>query len=125
MEISKVELSAAAASASTGSNTRVLFPTRLREMEGGRAWIRSERAKLGPLNRGERATLAVFAFAVFFWIFRPALSGLTLAGVAPFAKFSDAGIAVMAAMALFLIPVDRAKGGVVVAPELSVATDGC
>ena len=91
-------------------NTRVLFPTRLREIEGGRAWIRSERAKLGPLNRGERATLAVFAFAVFFWIFRPALSGLTLAGVAPFAKFSDAGIAVMAAMALFLIPVDRAKG---------------
>ena len=52
-------------------NTRVLFPTRLREIEGGRAWIRDERAKLGPLNRGETATLVVFAFAVFFWVFRP------------------------------------------------------
>jgi sodium-dependent dicarboxylate transporter 2/3/5 len=91
-------------------NTRVLFPTRMHEIEGGRAWIRSERAKLGPLNRGERATLVVFAFAVFFWVFRPVLADVSVAGVAPFAKFSDAGIAVMAAIALFLIPVDRAKG---------------
>ncbi|HSN46921.1 MAG TPA: DASS family sodium-coupled anion symporter [Casimicrobiaceae bacterium] len=91
-------------------NTRVLFPTRLREIEGGRAWIRGERAKLGPLNRGEKATLVVFAFAVFFWVFRPLVSGLSIAGVAPFAKLSDAGIAVAAALALFLIPVDRAKG---------------
>ncbi len=91
-------------------NTRVLFPTKLREIEGGRAWVRDESAKLGPPNRGERATLIVFGFAVFFWVFRPILSGLSIAGVAPFAKFSDAGIAVMAAIALFLIPVDRAKG---------------
>jgi sodium-dependent dicarboxylate transporter 2/3/5 len=91
-------------------NTRVLFPTRLSEIEGGRAWIRDERAKLGPLNRGEKATLVVFAFAVFFWVFRPLVSGLSIAGVAPFAKLSDAGIAVAAALALFLIPVDRAKG---------------
>jgi sodium-dependent dicarboxylate transporter 2/3/5 len=95
-------------------NTRVLFPTRLREIEGGRAWIRDERRKLGPLNRGERATLIVFGFAVFFWVFRPLLSDLSIAGVAPFAKFSDAGIAVMAAVALFLIPGDRAKGTCVI-----------
>jgi sodium-dependent dicarboxylate transporter 2/3/5 len=91
-------------------NTRVLFPTRLREIEGGRAWIREQRALLGPLNRGERVTLVVFAFAVFFWMFRPLLAGLAIGGVTPFAKLSDAGIAVTAAMALFLIPVDRANG---------------
>jgi sodium-dependent dicarboxylate transporter 2/3/5 len=91
-------------------NTRLLFRTSLREIEGGRAWIREESAKLGPLNRGERATLIVFAFAVLFWVFRPLLSGASIAGVAPFAKLSDAGIAVIAAIALFLIPVDRARG---------------
>jgi sodium-dependent dicarboxylate transporter 2/3/5 len=91
-------------------NTRVLFPTGLREIEGGRAWIRDERAKLGPLNRGERVTLVVFACAVFLWTCRPLLSGLAIGGVAPFAKLSDAGIAVAAAIALFLVPVDRANG---------------
>jgi len=91
-------------------NTRVLFPTRLSEIEGGRAWIRAERAKLGPLNRGERATLAVFACAALLWVFRPLLAGVSVSGALPFAKLSDAGIAVAAALALFLIPVDRAKG---------------
>ena len=33
-----------------------------------------------------------------------------IAGVKPLAGLSDAGIAMLAAMALFLIPVDRAKG---------------
>ncbi len=91
-------------------STRVLFPTKMREIEGGRAWIHEESEKLGPLSRGELSTLVVFAFAVFFWVFRPYLAGLSIAGVAPFAKFGDAGIAVTAAIALFLIPVDRAKG---------------
>ena len=90
-------------------NTRLLFPTGLREIEGGREWIRAERAKLGPLNRGERVTLAVFATAVFFWVFRGVLAKVEIAGGMPFAALSDAGIAVTAAIALFLIPVDRAR----------------
>jgi solute carrier family 13 (sodium-dependent dicarboxylate transporter), member 2/3/5 len=91
-------------------NTRVLFPTRIREIEGGRAWIAAEIAKLGPLNRGERGTLAVFAVTVFCWVFRPLLADLHVAGVAPLAHLSDTGIAVAAAIALFILPVDRAKG---------------
>jgi sodium-dependent dicarboxylate transporter 2/3/5 len=88
----------------------VLFPTRIREIEGGRAWVASEIAKLGPPNRGERATMAVFAVTVFCWIFRPLLAGIEVAGVAPLANLSDAVIAVAAAIALFIVPVDRAKG---------------
>ena len=91
-------------------NTRVLFPTRIREIEGGRAWVRDEIDKLGPLNRGERATMAVFAVTVFFWVFRPLLAGIEVGGVAPLANLSDAVIAVAAAIALFIIPVDRAQG---------------
>lgn len=91
-------------------NTWVLFPTKLREIEGGRAWLNAEWTKLGPLNRGERVTLFVFAVAVSLWVFRPLLAGLSVAGVFPFKALSDAGVAVIAAIALFLIPVDRAKG---------------
>jgi len=60
-------------------NTRVLFPTRIREIEGGRAWVHEEIGKLGPLNRGERATMAVFTVTVFFWVFRPLLATSRLA----------------------------------------------
>jgi sodium-dependent dicarboxylate transporter 2/3/5 len=91
-------------------NTRVLFPTRLPEIEGGRAWIAAELARLGPLNRGEKVTLAVFAAAVFGWVFRPLLVDVHVGGVAPLAQLSDAGVAIAAALALFIIPVDRAKG---------------
>ena len=91
-------------------NTRVLFPTRIREIEGGQAWVAGEIAKLGPPNRGERATMAVFAVTVFCWIFRPLLADVEVGGVAPLANLSDAAIAVAAAIALFIVPVDRAKG---------------
>ncbi|HYQ98581.1 MAG TPA: DASS family sodium-coupled anion symporter [Casimicrobiaceae bacterium] len=91
-------------------NTRLLFPTRLSEIEGGRAWIADELARLGPLCRGERVTLAVFAFAAIGWIFRPLLADIAIGGAKPLAQLSDAGVAILAALALFIIPVDRAKG---------------
>jgi sodium-dependent dicarboxylate transporter 2/3/5 len=89
-------------------NTRVLFPTRIAEIEGGRAWVREQRAALGPLARGERVTLAVFAVTVACWVSRPLLAGLEVGGVRPLAGLTDASIAVAAAIALFLLPVDRA-----------------
>ena len=91
-------------------NTSVLFPSRMGEIEGGREYVRQEWAKLGPLNRGERATLAVFGVTVLAWMTSPLLAGLQIGGIAPLAKLSDAGIAIIAAISLFLIPVDRAKG---------------
>lgn len=91
-------------------NTRVLFPTRVREIEGGRAWVEAELARLGPLGRGEKATLCVFAAAVAAWVLRPLLAEVSIGGVAPLARLSDAGIAIAAAIALFVVPVDRAKG---------------
>ncbi|MCX7893008.1 MAG: DASS family sodium-coupled anion symporter [Burkholderiales bacterium] len=90
--------------------TRILFPTRIGEIEGGRAYIEAEYRRLGALNRGERATLAVFAVTVFLWMFRPLVAAIEVGGVAPFARLSDTGIAVGAAIALFLFPLDRKKG---------------
>ena len=90
--------------------TRLLFRADIGEIAGGRQHFDEEYRKLGPLTRGEKTVLAVFSVTALLWIFSPLLKPLVVAGMKPLAGLSDAGIAMLAAMALFLIPVDRAKG---------------
>lgn len=61
---------------------------------------------LPPLGRGARATLAVFACAVIAWLFRPVLVGVEIAGIRPLHGLTDSGIAMAAALSLFIIPID-------------------
>jgi sodium-dependent dicarboxylate transporter 2/3/5 len=61
--------------------------------------IRSELAELGPLSRGEKLVALVFAATALAWVFQPLLAGW-VAGV------NDTSIAIAAALALFIIPVD-------------------
>ena len=90
--------------------TRVLFRTQLDEIPGGRRHFDDEYKKLGPLTRGEKTVLAVFATTAVLWIASPLLKGVRVAGATPLVGLSDAGIAMLAALALFLLPVDRSKG---------------
>ncbi|HXV09639.1 MAG TPA: SLC13 family permease [Burkholderiales bacterium] len=90
--------------------TRVLFRADIGEIAGGRQHFNEEFRKLGPLTRGEKTVLAVFSVTALLWIFSPLLKPLVIAGMKPLSGLSDAGIAMLAALALFLIPVDRAKG---------------
>ena len=90
--------------------TRVLFPAPFSEVAGGRELIAAQYAKLGPLGPGEKVTLAVFAGAAFLWIFGELLRGAAVAGIRPLAGLTDSGVAMLAALALFLLPVDRARG---------------
>jgi len=90
--------------------TKVMFRSGIGEIEGGREWVRQELAALGPLARGERVTLAVFGATVVLWVTRPLLAKASLGGAVPFAGLSDAGIAMLAAVALFIVPVDPAHG---------------
>ena len=62
--------------------------------------IRDELAQLGAMSRGERLVAVVFVITATAWIFRPLLS----ASLMPW--LSDTGIAIAAAIAMFLIPVD-------------------
>jgi solute carrier family 13 (sodium-dependent dicarboxylate transporter), member 2/3/5 len=89
--------------------THVLYPIRLREIEGGASFIREAQRKLGPIAKGERTTLVVFALAALCWISRPLLVKVTFGGVAPLRGLSDPGIAMIAALALFVIPRDVKK----------------
>jgi len=61
--------------------------------------IRDELAALGPMSKGEKLVALVFVVTASLWIFRPLLSG----SIAPW--LSDTGIAIAAAIAMFLIPV--------------------
>jgi sodium-dependent dicarboxylate transporter 2/3/5 len=87
--------------------TRVLYPIRIRRIEGSAALVRRSLADLGPMGPGERVTLAVFALAAGLWVTRPLLMQLEVGGLRPLAGLSDAGIAMLAALLLFVTPVTR------------------
>lgn len=86
--------------------TRLLYPIRTGLIEGGRGRVREAYGSLGRVKRGEWATAIVFLLTATMWIFRPLLVRLDCGGVRPFACLSDTGIAMIAALALFVIPVD-------------------
>ena len=90
--------------------TKLLYPLPAQRIEGGDQLIRDELTSLGPANRGEWATLVVFLSTATLWITRPLLASATFGanggGWAPLAGLTDAGIAIVAAITLFLIPVD-------------------
>ncbi len=88
--------------------TRVLFRLEGATVEGGRAHVDEQLRVLGRVTRGEWVTLAVFSFAATAWMARPWLTRLEVAGVRPLQGLSDPGIAVLAALALFVVPVKRA-----------------
>ncbi len=84
--------------------TRVLHPVGTRPIEGASALVRDTHAALGPMGRPERILLAVFGGAILAWLSRPWVVGLELFGARPLAGLTDTGIAIGAALLLFLAP---------------------
>ncbi|MEO0341672.1 MAG: SLC13 family permease, partial [Bacteroidota bacterium] len=84
---------------------KVLHPNRLGEFEGAQEIIAREVDALGPISKGERLTLIVFICTALAWIFRTSIVKLLPAGV----DLSDAGIAMLATVALFVVPVNFKK----------------
>lgn len=81
--------------------TRVAFKVPDTPLPGGRELVKTELARLGPMQRGERTVLLVFVATATAWILRPQI--VTWTGMA---NLTDATIAMIAALFLFLIPVD-------------------
>lgn len=95
--------------------TRVAFRLDRRPIPGAPELVARERRALGPMSRGEWVTLCVFLAAVLSWIARePLCRALSLTRAGPdgtrVALLSDAGIAIIAAVLLFVIPVDSRRG---------------
>ncbi|MGM0556273.1 MAG: SLC13 family permease [Myxococcota bacterium] len=84
--------------------TRVLHPVAGEGLDSTRELLVEQLRALGKLSRGEWATMAAFVGAAGAWIFRPLLQKINIAGVQPLAGLTDAGIAMLASLMLFVIP---------------------
>ena len=90
--------------------TRRVYPITTRHIAGIDGLLSALEADVGRMSRAERLTLLIFVLTAAAWVCRPLLNGLEIAGARPLAGLSDAGIAVAAALLLFVTPVDIARG---------------
>ena len=85
--------------------TRVLYPVQFHTSQEAQQVLRSMFQGLGAMTVPERRVGLVFFFTAVAWVFRPLLDNL------PFLQnLSDAGIAITAAISLFLIPSGAVTG---------------
>ena len=87
--------------------TKVVFPFRTDALSiPTKAFTKNQE----KMNGGQIITILVFLFTVLLWILRPLLQKITFSvseqSYQPFAYLSDPGIAMLAAMLLFIIPVN-------------------
>ncbi|GAA1487733.1 SLC13 family permease [Brachybacterium sacelli] len=87
--------------------TKVLFKPEIDRIPGGAELIRAERDKLGRISSGEVRVLTIFVLAAVSWVFVPLIWQIMDAGEPP---IGDAGIAMVVAMLLFLLPAGAARG---------------
>jgi len=85
--------------------TRVANPMKLKRVPGGRELINQELKAMGRMNTGERWTSVVFGLTALAWIFRKQLGFLFIDPK----MITDANIAMVGALALFLIPINMKK----------------
>ncbi len=85
--------------------TRIAFPMRMPPIAGQAALIRQQLDEMGPMSRGERIVSCVVAVAAALWVSRPLINEAL-----PTVTFNDTSIAMIAAVALFVIPVEPRKG---------------
>jgi sodium-dependent dicarboxylate transporter 2/3/5 len=74
-----------------------VYPLELDTLPGGAAIIDEERAQLGPISTAEVRVAVVFGLTAVLWMTRPLLSEVV-------SGLSDAGIAIGAGLAMFLVP---------------------
>ena len=79
--------------------TKWVFPIKMKELPGGREFLNSELQKLGKMSLAEKKVAAVFIGVALLWIFRP-----LVAKIIP--GLSDAGIAILAGLSLFVLPMN-------------------
>lgn len=82
---------------------KLVYPIQIDRLPGGEEVIQSQLRKLGVISTAEKRVATVFLATASLWIFRP-----LLADIIP--GLSDAGIAIAAAVTLFILPSGEEKG---------------
>lgn len=86
--------------------TRIAFPLERREIRGGRDLVEREARALGRMRTPEVRVAIVFTLTALAWMTRPLLVGR----FAALHGLSDAGIAIAAALVLFVLPSGGGRG---------------
>jgi sodium-dependent dicarboxylate transporter 2/3/5 len=84
--------------------TKIVFPCQLDSGKGAGSIIHEKLRELGKMTRGEKRTLAVFAFTAFLWMFNKPLNDAL-----PWLQLNTATIAVLGAILLFIVPANLKK----------------
>ncbi len=89
---------------------RMVYPVGAKAIDGLSRVLDKLQADLGPASRGEKLTLVVFVLTALAWVSRPFLNRLSMGDLQPLAGLSDSGVAIIAALLLFVIPVRPTQG---------------
>lgn len=84
--------------------TRIASPSEVKEIPGGKRLIQSELSNLGPLSAEEKRTGVVFLLVASAWILRGFIE------IESLQLIQDSTIAILGAVALFLIPAGNQQG---------------
>lgn len=85
--------------------TRLFFPNGLGNIGSSGAIIQQELDKLGKMSKGEKTVLVIFILTAIAWILRSYLNALL-----PNISLTDTTIAVIAALLMFIVPLDFKNG---------------
>jgi sodium-dependent dicarboxylate transporter 2/3/5 len=90
--------------------TRFIFPTRVKTIPGARELVNTQIRTLGPIGREEMLVLVLFCLTAAAWVLRPQIVKLGVSNDWPvLANLRDSSIAMLAAVAMFMIPSDIPK----------------
>lgn len=84
---------------------RVFYPNHLGEISSSAGIIQEELDKLGPLSKGEKVVLALFLCTAIAWMLRGALNSWF-----PNLNLTDTTISMVAAIAMFVAPLNLKEG---------------
>lgn len=88
---------------------RVIYRVSRQPIEGVEALLERMHDDLGPMSRAEKMTLVIFLLTAVAWVTRPVLGRIAFGDIMPLAGLTDSGIAILAALALFVTPVSLAE----------------
>ncbi len=86
--------------------TKWLYPNRIKKSEATGKIIRDELQQLGKLSKPEKRVIIVFTITAFLWIVKDIINASQTV-----LKLDDTVIAIMGAIAMFVVPSDTEEGG--------------
>jgi len=84
---------------------KIVYPNRLSALSNSKDIIGEELQKLGSIKATEMRVILVFVVTIIAWVFKNFINAYF-----PFIQLSDAGISMLAALALFSVPFNFSKG---------------